>query len=117
MESSIRGWDSHRQHVRSSEIAVELAADVVPIVCRTEPRVHRGKERRDQKVQGAEVRPHIEPEKIAGVKRPMLRMIGKRRPDAEDLRSGSACECVKLYFTSPMPKIRDHHQQPGCASE
>src|SRR5271167_4308785 len=30
-KASIRGLDSHRQHVRAAEIAVELAADVIPI--------------------------------------------------------------------------------------
>jgi len=52
--------------MRSAEVAVELAADVVPIVRRIEPRVHRRDERRNQPVQGAEVGTHIEPEKIAG---------------------------------------------------
>jgi hypothetical protein len=56
---------THRQHVRPAEIAVELTTDVVPIVGRTEPRLHRRQKRRNQQVQGAQVGAHIEPEKIA----------------------------------------------------
>ena len=48
LEASIRWRDAHRQHVRSEEIAIKLAADVVPIVIGIEPRVHRWHERRKQ---------------------------------------------------------------------
>src|SRR5258708_31015297 len=56
---------THRQHVRPAEIAVELAANVVTIFGRTEPRVHSRQKPRYQQVQGAQVRPHIDPLTIA----------------------------------------------------
>ena len=51
--------------MRSAEVAVELAAHVVPVVIWIEPRVHRWQEWRNQNAHDSEIRPHIEANEIA----------------------------------------------------
>jgi len=52
LDVSISRGHAHRQHVRPAEVAIEFAADVVPIVGGIEPPIHRRQEWSDQQVQG-----------------------------------------------------------------
>jgi hypothetical protein len=91
--------------VRSAEVAVELATDIVPIVGGTEPRVHRGYERRRQNVQRSEIGLHVEADEVTRVEEPVLGSIGKRRFDSKELSSRNTYEGMKSDFTDPCLRL------------
>lgn len=72
--------DQHLKHVGTAEVAVELAADIFPVVLRIELGFRLRQERRDDKIEpGAKVRPQIDADKIARVERPSLQGLRDRR--------------------------------------